>query len=89
MNSDEIIRAWKDEEYRLGLSDARLSALPQNPVGLIELNDEDLGDVAGGTAGICETIIISLLVSGLLECKDSILHGTCSAFSVGCCKAEA
>ncbi|HEU4388627.1 MAG TPA: mersacidin/lichenicidin family type 2 lantibiotic [Blastocatellia bacterium] len=89
MNSDEVIRAWKDEEYRLGLSEAHRSALPQNPVGLIELNDGDLGDVSGGTEPVCETIIISLLVSALLECKDSILHGTCSGLSIGCCKAEA
>ncbi|HEU4388626.1 MAG TPA: mersacidin/lichenicidin family type 2 lantibiotic [Blastocatellia bacterium] len=89
MDSNEIIRAWKDEEYRLGLSDARQSTLPQNPAGLIELNDDDLGDVSGGTTGVCETIIISLVASELLGCKDSILHGTCSGLSIGCCKAEA
>jgi mersacidin/lichenicidin family type 2 lantibiotic len=45
----DIIRAWKDEEYRLSLSAAERALLPENPVGLIELADEDLNIAAGGT----------------------------------------
>lgn len=76
---DEIIRAWKDEEYRLRLSDAEQSALPQNPAGLIELADEDLGAVEGGTTTLpCE-------ISKLISCWQSIAHGTCGAFTIGCC----
>jgi mersacidin/lichenicidin family type 2 lantibiotic len=44
----DIIRAWKDEEYRNSLSAAERAALPENPAGLIALTDEDLGAVAGG-----------------------------------------
>ena len=43
MNID-VIRAWKDEEYRLGLSEVEL---PENPAGLVELADADLEEVAG------------------------------------------
>ena len=41
----DIIRAWKDEEYRLSLSDAERALLPDHPSGLITLTDAEL-DVA-------------------------------------------
>ena len=31
MNCPDIVRAWKDEEYRTGLTEAECAALPQNP----------------------------------------------------------
>jgi len=48
MSRQTIIRAWKDEEYRRNLSEAERERLPQNPAGLIELTDAQLGDIAGG-----------------------------------------
>ena len=59
MNTENIIRAWKDEEYRLSLSTAERVLLPDNPAGLIELTDADLEHIAGGkmnTATNCFTI---------------------------------
>ena len=44
----EIIRAWKDEEYRLSLSEERQALLSAYPTGLIELTDAELDAVAGG-----------------------------------------
>jgi mersacidin/lichenicidin family type 2 lantibiotic len=44
----DIIRAWKDEEYRLGLSEAERAQLPAHPAGIMELTDAQL-DVAGGS----------------------------------------
>ena len=44
----DIIRAWKDEEYRNSLSEGQRSQLPENPAGMIELSDEDMGSVVGG-----------------------------------------
>jgi len=46
----DIIRAWKDEEYRNSLSEEQRSQLPENPAGMIELSDEDMGSVVGGVA---------------------------------------
>ena len=48
MSHAKVIRAWKDEEYRLGLSDSERAKLPEHPSGLIELQDGDLEDAAGG-----------------------------------------
>jgi len=48
MSNQKIIRAWKDEEYRLSLSETERASLPTHPAGLVELSDEQLGGVAGG-----------------------------------------
>ncbi len=48
MTTNDIIRAWKDEEYRNSLSDEQRSQLPENPAGLIELPDEVTQTLAGG-----------------------------------------
>jgi mersacidin/lichenicidin family type 2 lantibiotic len=44
----DIIRAWKDEEYRLSLTEEQRALLPDNPAGQLELSDADLESVAGG-----------------------------------------
>jgi mersacidin/lichenicidin family type 2 lantibiotic len=57
MSHVNVIRAWKDEEYRLGLPEAERACLPENPAGLIELPERDLGAIVGGdgwlTGGNC------------------------------------
>jgi mersacidin/lichenicidin family type 2 lantibiotic len=67
MNRLDIVRAWKDEEYRNSLSKAELAALPENPAGLTELEAGDLGGAAGGNGRIrntsplvCHTIPLTL-----------------------------
>jgi len=44
MSHAEIIRAWKDPEYR-----STLSVTPAHPAGVIELADPDLGGSAAVT----------------------------------------
>lgn len=48
MDSMNIIRAWKDNEYRANLSEVELALLPAHPAGLVELTDGELAAVAGG-----------------------------------------
>jgi mersacidin/lichenicidin family type 2 lantibiotic len=48
MSKIDIIRAWKDEEYRWSLNEAERALLPDHPSGLIELNDNDMMGVVGG-----------------------------------------
>jgi mersacidin/lichenicidin family type 2 lantibiotic len=68
MTSEKIVRSWKDEEYRVSLCDADQPSLPDNPAGRIELTDEDLNIIGGGTiqpwtvANICPDILYSFLV---------------------------
>ncbi len=44
----EIVQAWKDEEFRNSLSPDQLAALPPSPDNMAELSDEELEEVAGG-----------------------------------------
>jgi mersacidin/lichenicidin family type 2 lantibiotic len=48
MNSDTIVRAWEDDEYRSKLSPEEQAQLPSNPAGLTELNDDELRQIQGG-----------------------------------------
>jgi mersacidin/lichenicidin family type 2 lantibiotic len=50
MLSEKIIRAWKDVEYRLSLSEAERAQLPEHPAGLGELTEKELDHVVGGWA---------------------------------------
>ena len=49
MSHENIIRAWKDEAFRNSLSDKVRAFLPENPAGLVQLTDAEIGAVAGGT----------------------------------------
>jgi mersacidin/lichenicidin family type 2 lantibiotic len=48
MNTLDVIRAWKNPDYRASLSADELERLPENPAGVMELDDEQLGMVYGG-----------------------------------------
>ena len=48
MSNRDIVRAWKDAEYRQSLSAEEQALLPEHPAGAIELADEELPQVAGG-----------------------------------------
>ena len=45
---NEIIRAWKDKQFRDSLSEEQRAQLPANPAGLVEIDDEQLVQVTGG-----------------------------------------
>jgi mersacidin/lichenicidin family type 2 lantibiotic len=47
MSHETIIRAWKDESFRNSLSADERALLPENPAGLIELDDAQLQVAAG------------------------------------------
>jgi mersacidin/lichenicidin family type 2 lantibiotic len=49
MSRQDIIRAWKDAEYRSGLTAADCAQLPDHPAGVIELTDAELDTATGGT----------------------------------------
>lgn len=48
MSNFDIIRAWKDEDYRNSLTEEQKSQLPENPAGTIEFSDDDAQTIAGG-----------------------------------------
>jgi mersacidin/lichenicidin family type 2 lantibiotic len=47
VNNEDIIRAWKDPDYRSSLSAEEQELLPANPAGPVELDDAYLVGVTG------------------------------------------
>jgi mersacidin/lichenicidin family type 2 lantibiotic len=94
MTQSTVVRAWKDPFFREGLSEEESAGLPDNPVGLVELPEELLDQVAGRQYGgpKLTTIFTSVPCVGALSttvscigCENTLWHGTCYASSVGCC----
>lgn len=50
MDTDLIVRAWKDPEFRARLSPEQRAALPDSPSGkpVTELDEDALRDIIGG-----------------------------------------
>jgi mersacidin/lichenicidin family type 2 lantibiotic len=76
MTTEEVIRSWKDEDFRSSLSDAEQALLPENPAGLVELTDEELQqlDIAGGSTAPCGAIVASIVVSVVATAIVSIVY---------------
>ena len=55
MSKLDVIRSWKDEEYRSSLAVSKPDELPANPAGMIDLSEVELSGVAGGTEGVAYT----------------------------------
>ena len=70
MRNEHIIRAWKDEGFREGLSPEARAHLPEHPAGMVELTDADLMNAAGGdiTISLSATITVSLTL--IFSCFD-------------------
>jgi mersacidin/lichenicidin family type 2 lantibiotic len=62
----DIVRAWKDEEYRNGLSSEEQAMLPANPAGALELSDAELEGVHGAKG-------CNYVNSNALACVQSVL----------------
>lgn len=60
MSESDIVRAWKDEQYRNSLSANQQAEVPGHPAGEVELDDDELKEVDGAgsnpglTAGCCQ-----------------------------------
>lgn len=44
----DVVRAWRDEEYRDSLTAEERAGLPENPAGLATISDETLRSITGG-----------------------------------------
>jgi mersacidin/lichenicidin family type 2 lantibiotic len=71
MSNKNIIRAWKDVDYRQSLSEAERALLPEHPAGLIELDGAEIDGVAGGQD-------LKPIQPSSMECSKSVRDdGTC------------
>jgi mersacidin/lichenicidin family type 2 lantibiotic len=79
MTKDEIVRAWKDRNYRNQLTPEQRAALPNHPAGPVDLSEADLGSVAGACSEVYNTF-------GCCGTSD-----TCTGRNVntnGCCQCD-
>lgn len=51
MKKVNVVRAWRDREYRESLSSEARAALPENPAGIVSVDDDALRSIAGGCGG--------------------------------------
>jgi len=65
MTSDQIVSGWKSEDYRLSLNVNEQALLPENPAGLIELSDQELLGMDGGSDSVAVCILVTLVLSGI------------------------
>ena len=71
MDKHQIIRAWKDPEYRNSLSKEERQGLPYPPSGMNEMTDEQLDQAAG--AGTPAVVVAGAAVVGAgAQVSDSI-----------------
>ena len=104
MSNEEIIRRWKDEEYRVRNPLLEETAEPANPAGAIELPADLVGAVSGGVeAGatvfsLCctsypclieaTTAMATVNLSCSPTCDKTMNVGTCGWSSYGCCTPD-
>ncbi|HEY9420530.1 MAG TPA: mersacidin/lichenicidin family type 2 lantibiotic [Thermoanaerobaculia bacterium] len=50
MKKIDVVRAWRDEEYRNSLTPEELASLPESPAGVAVVEDSVLRSITGGCA---------------------------------------
>ena len=69
MKKIDVIRAWRDEEYRDSLTEQELSSLPENPAGMATVDDSALRSVNGAaTVRFCGTTFVDSCVKPGQQC---------------------
>src|SRR5579862_9183300 len=67
MSHRDIIRAWKDAEFRSSLSEAERAMLPSHPAGSIELADPELDRTMGRASGL--RVKSTLKAGSMVDCR--------------------
>jgi mersacidin/lichenicidin family type 2 lantibiotic len=63
MSHAKTVRAWRDYDFWLGLSDAERGSIPANPAGVTELMDAEMDFVAGGSDTLPDQTCTSSCIS--------------------------
>lgn len=85
MSQFDVVRAWKDEDYRMSLQASQRAQLPENPAGMIELTDAELSDVTGAMAVARPFTIFNWCPKSIVLCGTGAgTGGNCS--KVACCQ---
>jgi mersacidin/lichenicidin family type 2 lantibiotic len=66
----DVVRAWRDEEYRNSLSAEERASLPENPAGVATVDESTLRTITGGSilskalGAQCTTFVGSCVKAG-------------------------
>lgn len=55
MSKVDVVRAWKDPQYRRSLSSDQLAQLPGSPAGQVQLSTQALRDASGAGETFVQT----------------------------------
>jgi mersacidin/lichenicidin family type 2 lantibiotic len=55
MKKIDVVRAWRDEEYRNSLTEEERASLPENPAGMALVEDSVLKTISGGCGASLKT----------------------------------
>ena len=80
----DVIRAWRDEKYYRSLNAEQRQALPDHPAGLMDLSDDDIRQVFGGSGSSntdCSKPLIGC--SAGAACNPSYSTTACNTYA--CC----
>jgi mersacidin/lichenicidin family type 2 lantibiotic len=58
MRKIDLARAFRDEDYYLGLTEAERAALPAHPSAIIEVSEDELRAATGATTEACSVTAI-------------------------------
>jgi mersacidin/lichenicidin family type 2 lantibiotic len=84
MSTLNIIRAWKDEEYRNSLSAAERSQIPPSPAGLSELDGAAMASVNGGGRAALMGLAIRAQPVAVAQTITSTVDVCCSTGDLPC-----
>ena len=80
LSTVDVVRAWKDERYRLNLSQEELAALPAHPAGQVEMTKDDLlpykGPALFSGEDCLDTRLICSIVFGCITITIPFREGT-------------
>jgi mersacidin/lichenicidin family type 2 lantibiotic len=68
MKKIDVIRAWRDEEYRNSLTEQERASLPENPAGMATVDGSALRSVNGGVSAGCPTTFVASCVKPGQQC---------------------
>ena len=86
MKPQNIIRAWKDEEYHLYLGERERANIPAHPAGLMELTGHETEAVSGANAfDTMRILTLGCCPTGFPPCPPI---GTEQLMTLGCCPVD-
>lgn len=71
--------AWKAPHTRVA------SSVPDHPAGVVELSEDDMDLVAGGTGWGCAIVTATIALTATKCSPDGTLCGSCQMGTRGCC----